>query len=200
MKLLDDLKNGLRMSSIKQKKEDLRILVRADLKNLTATEKAKESALICEKLAAYISSNCPKDCFIATFAGLSFEPDLLALHQLLPDYKLAYPRCGKERSLHFHHINNPEKELIKGYYGIREPEDLQNTLISPDEVALFIVPAFAYTAEGLRLGKGGGYYDRILSGVSDDVILLGAGFSVQLKEQLPVEEHDISVDNIILGM
>lgn len=188
------------MDSVRERKEVLRKSVLAELKKLSNEQRALESSKLREKLVKWITSKCPKGSIIATFAGLKYEPDLLELHQLLPDYKLAYPRCGSDRSLHFHIVTDPTSELQRGYYGIREPENYNDTLISEDSIALFIVPAVAYTEDGLRLGKGGGYYDRVLDSISADTPLLGVGFSIQLKDSLPVESHDIPMHHIILPM
>jgi len=188
------------MDSIKEQKESLRKSVLLELKNLTTDQKTQESNILRKRLAEFISNNCPKDSLIATFAGLKIEPDLLGLHQLLPDYRLAYPRCGPDGSLHFHEINDPNTELLKGYYGIREPAADNDSLVSADDIALFIVPAIAYTESGLRLGKGGGYYDRILNGVSKQTKLVGVCYSLQLQDSLPVESHDIPVDQVIVAV
>ncbi len=188
------------MDSVRENKKALRKSVLEELKKLTTKQKAKESSSLRIQLAKFISANCPKGSIIATFAGLKFEPDLIGLHQLLPDYKLAYPRCGADRSLDFHIIDKPEKELKPGYYRIPEPIDNSYSPIALDQIALFIVPAFAYTKDGLRLGKGGGYYDRILENASVDTDLVGVCFTIQLKETLPVESHDISVNQILIAM
>lgn len=177
----------------------MRNLLREELKTLPSSLKTKESAILRKKLAQYISNHCPTGSIIATYAGLSFEPDLLGLHQLLPDYQLAYPRCDSDRNMYFHKVTNPnnEKELVKGYYAIREPENHRHTLIKADQITLFILPAFAFTADGHRLGKGGGYYDKFLAQISDQTPLIGACFSIQLVKEIPTEDHDISVDFVI---
>jgi 5-formyltetrahydrofolate cyclo-ligase len=64
----------------------------------------------------------------------------------------------------------------------------------PDVV---IVPGVAFTAEGYRLGQGGGWYDRFLARVRDDCVTIGVGFSPQLVDELPVEAHDVRLDVVV---
>lgn len=59
----------------------------------------------------------------------------------------------------------------------------------------FIVPGVAFDRSGHRLGRGRGYYDRLLSGVSAPKIALA--FSFQLLPMLPYESHDIVMDVIV---
>jgi len=65
----------------------------------------------------------------------------------------------------------------------------------PDVV---IVPGLAFTAEGDRLGQGGGWYDRFLVGCRTDCTTIGVGFREQLVEALPVERHDVRLDLVIV--
>jgi 5-formyltetrahydrofolate cyclo-ligase len=62
-----------------------------------------------------------------------------------------------------------------------------------DLIDVIITPALQIDAQGFRLGQGGGYYDRALSGLSawKIALIFPEEFS---RESLPQEEHDISVD------
>jgi len=55
--------------------------------------------------------------------------------------------------------------------------------------AVVFVPLVGFTAQGQRLGQGGGHYDRWLA-AHPDVVALGLGWDAQLVETLPVEPHD----------
>lgn len=67
----------------------------------------------------------------------------------------------------------------------------------PGSVDLVIVPGVAFTAEGARLGQGGGWYDRFLSRTRADCVCVGVGFAVQISEALPCEEHDVVMDHVV---
>jgi 5-formyltetrahydrofolate cyclo-ligase len=64
----------------------------------------------------------------------------------------------------------------------------------PDVV---IVPGLAFTADGDRLGQGGGWYDRFLAQRRADCVAIGVGFREQLLESLPTERHDVVLDLVV---
>jgi len=67
--------------------------------------------------------------------------------------------------------------------------------VSPEEVDLWVIPTVAYDTMGHRLGRGGGYYDRLLQGRSGKIVCLA--FDFQEVENVPVEKTDHHVDMII---
>ncbi len=91
-----------------------------------------------------------------------------------------------------------ECSLCHGAYNIIEPTPLNNdALVSPSQIELMITPAVAYTKEGARLGRGGGFYDRYLSQASFNSFKIGICYRHQLLDTLPTEEHDQRVDIVI---
>lgn len=64
----------------------------------------------------------------------------------------------------------------------------------PDVV---VVPGLAFTADGHRLGQGGGWYDRFLTGLRPDCTTIGVCFAEQILETLPVEVHDVAVNRVV---
>ena len=73
-----------------------------------------------------------------------------------------------------------------GHYGIREP--LSPTLLPMDEIDLIAVPGVAFDRKGNRLGRGGGYYDRLLEGFSG--VAAAVAFDFQILPNIPCEAHD----------
>ena len=64
----------------------------------------------------------------------------------------------------------------------------------PDVV---IVPGLAFSADGQRLGQGGGWYDRYLARIRDDCLTIGACFREQLLADVPTEAHDVTLDVVV---
>ena len=89
-----------------------------------------------------------------------------------------------------------QSELVPGAYGIPEPpEDAE--ILDPRAFGLILVPGVAFSPEGRRLGRGGGYYDRYLADTRGLKVALAR--DLQLTPHLPAGPHDIDVDLIITG-
>lgn len=69
--------------------------------------------------------------------------------------------------------------------------------VDPGSLAVVVVPGLAFTADGRRLGQGGGHYDRFLAGVSAQCLLVGVAFAEQLVMDIPVEPHDVALDAVV---
>lgn len=81
-----------------------------------------------------------------------------------------------------------------GKYGILEPTSREEPEITDKTVC--IVPGYAFTRNGRRLGKGGGYYDRFVSR-HPGLRTIGVTYEMLLQEEIPCEAHDIVVDAVI---
>jgi len=90
-------------------------------------------------------------------------------------------------------------ELKPGYAGIMEPMDvdLEDRRVEPGDIDLVVVPAVAFTLDGKRLGRGGGFYDRFLS--KTDAYKIGLAYREQIVKDVPWMGHDEKVDEVFLG-
>ncbi|WP_370295415.1 5-formyltetrahydrofolate cyclo-ligase [Rossellomorea marisflavi] len=108
---------------------------------------------------------------------------------------MVVPRClPKTRGMDFYALND-FGELEQVYYGLYEPRTKEAEPIALGEIDLMIVPGLAFTTDGYRLGFGGGYYDRILTGYKGTTISLAA--DEQLVAEVPVESFDLPVQKIV---
>ncbi len=81
-----------------------------------------------------------------------------------------------------------------GAFHIEEPDGTE--LADPDSMDLIIVPAVAMDNSGRRLGRGRGFYDRLLTLTRATTI--GVGYDFQfIAEGIPVEPHDVALDLVI---
>jgi 5-formyltetrahydrofolate cyclo-ligase len=87
--------------------------------------------------------------------------------------------------------------LAPGRYGLLEPVGprLGPTAIGTADVV--ILPALAVDRRGVRLGRGGGYYDRALEHVRPDAVLVAVVFDDELLDELPAEPHDVRVTAVV---
>lgn len=67
----------------------------------------------------------------------------------------------------------------------------------PAAIDLVLVPGVAFTADGWRLGQGGGWYDRFLPMLRPEAVTVGVAFAAQVVDALPVEPHDVPVDHLV---
>jgi len=134
---------------------------------------------------------------IGLYAALGGE---LSLDVVMRDldaagHHIALPRVDKNArlpamSFHLWHIGAP---LRTGAFGIAEPSGDQ---ITPE---LILVPLLAFDRTGMRLGRGGGFYDRYLEQARQtrDICAIGVGFDAQEVEKCPTESHDQPLDAIV---
>jgi len=121
-------------------------------------------------------------------------PDELATHSFLRKW------CGRKHfflprvnGVNLDILPYNETRLELGAFHIEEPTG--EDCVDPCEIELIVVPAVAYDKAGNRLGRGKGFYDRLLS--SNKATKIGVGYDFQLVESIPVEEHDVPVDMVI---
>ena len=87
-----------------------------------------------------------------------------------------------------------DKSALKyGAFHIEEPvgDDVQDI----SGIELIVVPAVAYDRNGNRVGRGRGYYDRLLE--SSKAMKIGVGYDFQLVDEVDAEPHDVPVDMVI---
>lgn len=82
----------------------------------------------------------------------------------------------------------------EGAFHIQEPTGQLFT--DYPSIDLAIIPGMAFDSEGHRLGRGKGYYDRLLPRLTL-AYRLGICFPFQLQEEVPHEEHDVRMDEVI---
>jgi 5-formyltetrahydrofolate cyclo-ligase len=88
---------------------------------------------------------------------------------------------------------------IKGSWEYGKPVELGNL----PKVDLIVTGSVAVSRDGVRLGKGGGYSEieygilRELQRVDDEIMILTTVHDLQMVEEVPADEHDLSVDMIV---
>ena len=83
--------------------------------------------------------------------------------------------------------------LSLGAFHIEEPQG--DEITPPDTMELIVVPGVAFDRNGNRVGRGKGFYDRLLA--ETDATTVGVGYDFQLFDSVPTEPHDAPLDVII---
>lgn len=94
-------------------------------------------------------------------------------------------------------VNDWENELTESYLGILQPKREFFRIYPPHILDLVIVPGVAFTTQGYRLGRGGGYYDDFLNQLEPKTFSIALAFEMQILNEIPLEKKDIPVDCII---
>lgn len=90
----------------------------------------------------------------------------------------------------------PEKGFSVGAYGVLEPNGEAFTDYASIDLA--VIPGIAFDAEGNRLGRGKGYYDKLLQKTENlNLYKLGICFDFQKVESVPTDEHDVRMDEVL---
>lgn len=81
--------------------------------------------------------------------------------------------------------------VAAGPMGLSEPTGTRLGLAAVHRAGLILVPALAVDRRGVRLGRGGGYYDRTLAMVAPSTALVAVVRDEELVDALPAEAHDV---------
>jgi 5-formyltetrahydrofolate cyclo-ligase len=107
--------------------------------------------------------------------------------------QLFLPVLRSDDSLSFARWDSNDTPSINRYQ-IPEPPDAAERCPA-SELDIIFLPVVGWDARGGRLGMGGGYYDRTLSGISGPV-LVGLAHECQQVEEIPAEQWDIALDYV----
>jgi 5-formyltetrahydrofolate cyclo-ligase len=87
--------------------------------------------------------------------------------------------------------------LAPGRFGLLEPVGHRLGATAVGTADVVVVPALAVSRDGVRLGRGGGYYDRALRHVRPGAVLVAVVFDDELLDELPAEPHDVRVTAVV---
>jgi 5-formyltetrahydrofolate cyclo-ligase len=175
-------------------KDILRRAVREELKRLRPEQRALASEQACEQL--HKQELWQQASSVLCFAPLKDEIDTLPLIRLalserkvvaLPQYdrnSLGYRACRIEAV----------DRLVTGAFGVREPAWSGPNLLL-NQLDLILVPGVAFDLSGRRLGRGKGFYDRLLARIQGTKC--GVAFEEQIQARIPVEPHDVLLDCLV---
>jgi 5-formyltetrahydrofolate cyclo-ligase len=133
---------------------------------------------------------------LALYAPLGTEVDSgeIARRATARGARVVYPRTVRgDRRLAFARAD--ARELVRGPLGALEPPAGAPD-VALEEIDCVLIPGVAFSAGGLRLGRGGGYYDATLARMPR-AIRVGVAFDAQIVPDLPREPHDVPLDAIV---
>jgi 5-formyltetrahydrofolate cyclo-ligase len=102
--------------------------------------------------------------------------------------------CVDGDDLRLRQYTGPECMQAGEQFGIGEPTGPEFTDL--ESIDMIIVPGVAFDSEGNRMGRGRGFYDRLLS-TTPNAFKVGVAFGFQMVEQVPTEPFDIKMNKVI---
>jgi 5-formyltetrahydrofolate cyclo-ligase len=144
---------------------------------------------------------------VFTYVSVADEVDtrVLIRSSLVTGKRVCVPRCESFGQMDAVIISS-ENDLGVGSYGLPEPH-AGLPVVAPVETDLIIVPCLAATTTGLRIGYGGGFYDRYLARLLQTTPVASPGQTAPLSvalcrrefllDELPACAHDVRVDRVL---
>jgi 5-formyltetrahydrofolate cyclo-ligase len=176
--------------------------IRTHIKNIigrySSLEKSRKSGIIRDKLFSEEEFKQAK--VVMFYVSLKDEVDTCFMidEALKTGKRVCVPVILKEeKRLIAGEIHNRLDDLERQHFGIYQPRRDRVKEVPLDDIDLVVVPGVAFDKKNIRLGRGHGYYDRFLSGLSSSTKTIGLAFDFQLLEDLPKDPHDIPVSQII---
>ncbi len=131
-------------------------------------------------------------CFVGTSAEIDTKPILL--NALKSGKKVAVPLCIAPGIMEARQITAMSDLTQTGSFGILEPSG-DCPVVMPEEIDLAVVPCISCDRECMRLGQGGGFYDRFMQNASFSMIALCR--EKLILEKVPAEPWDLPVDCVV---
>lgn len=136
-------------------------------------------------------------------------PDEVCTHDLVQRLAamgktVLLPRVVSGTAMTLHYFTAVE-DMARGAYGILEPRGNEVDLERPEAgqtdsgaAMVGIIPGMAFDCRGHRLGRGKGYYDRLLA-MLPRIYRIGVCFPFQIVDEVPAEETDVAMDEVVCG-
>ncbi|KMQ52995.1 5-formyltetrahydrofolate cyclo-ligase [Chitinispirillum alkaliphilum] len=185
--------------SEKEKKQQLRAHFSSRRDRIEKKKQTELSSMIHASILSLSLFNSSRSVMVYCSKGSEADTFDLIDEMLCRGKRVIVPFCRDGgNQIGIAEIKDSSKELVRGKYGIPEPlESLRDNFLKSD-IDIVLCPGVAFDRYGMRLGWGGGYYDRFLGELKGKTPIIGLAFNCQISSvPLPVNRHDISVDEVI---
>jgi len=175
-------------------KHKIRKKIKEILKTHSELEKSEKSDIIKNRL--FNEEEFKKAKVVMFYASLKDEVDTFPMidEALETGKRVCVPVILKEeKRLIAGEIKDRREDLESQHFGIYQPKRDRVKEVPLKDIDLVVVPGIAFDRKNVRLGRGHGYYDKFLCGLSDHTRTIGLAFSFQVVEELPRNPHDIPV-------
>jgi 5-formyltetrahydrofolate cyclo-ligase len=177
-------------------KETLRARVSCLRDSLSKPEIVHKSRLIHDSALGFLPYLECRAVALYSAIGSEVQTDDIQDHARNTGKKIFYPKLGAGMNLHLVRVENREN-LKPGRYGILEPPGDGIWMREDEEGLVVFVPGLAFDLHGNRLGRGQGWYDRLLAALDESVRFIGLAYELQISGEVPTDPWDRKVHHII---
>lgn len=177
---------------VKAQKRQLRSSLLEQRNRMPRKERNTVSQKICEQIWDLILEKNLR--VVHSFLTMGSEVNVIPLLQKALDnnIRVVIPKTLKNRQIQ-NLILTDLKNMEAGIFNTYHPKNADEHTGSYD---LIIVAGLAFDKRGFRVGYGGGYYDTFLAD-QGTALKVGVCYPFQLLERVPIEGHDIKLDQVI---
>lgn len=180
MKTIKEIKRGIRKEMSSAKKDYCRSFITAASTDIWKKIASREEFKQCNTLLLYHA--LPDEVQTIDFLEQWYTSKCILLPVVVGDILHLKQYLGKDA-------------VRKSTFNILEP--IGENFTALDKIELSCIPGVAFDKEGNRLGRGKGYYDKLLPAIAG--LKWGICFDFQTIESLPHEPHDIQMDEIFIN-
>lgn len=178
-------------------KPELRKLLREERRQHVANQPDSIKALLFHRPPAPLLGKIGPDASIGLYRANEYEAPAAGYARFFHEagHTIALPAfASRDAPMVFRQHADPfdESDLENGPFSLLQPSSGASE-VTPD---VLFIPLVGFTADGKRLGQGGGHYDRWLA-EHPGRMTIGLAWDVQLCDALPVEPHDVALDAIV---
>lgn len=159
-----------------------------ELRRLAGPIDTTAGLLVVSGLFVWLSRRLPGT--VSAYLAMNNEIALDPLFERLPGWRWVLPRVEEDGELTFRDRDLPRE---RHELGMDQPIE-QGSVIPIHDLDVILVPGLAFDPSGGRLGRGGGYYDRVLAQRRTDSKAVGVTVSSRIVARVPVHDHDEDVD------
>ena len=165
-------------------------------RNISTSQQRRASQSVCEQILS--SPDYKRSHHIAAYVSVGNEIDLDAfIQQAVLDKKKVYLPRIVETNIELT-LYTGKADLVANRFGILEPPK-DGASICAEQIDLIYLPLVAFDKHGHRVGMGGGYYDRYLCRVKNDLTptRIGVAHALQEVDDCLANEWDVALHKVI---
>ena len=187
----------MKPASSSSHKSFLRAKLRRRLAAISPDRKRRKSRAVCSGIIRSDFFQEAKSLLIYMARRDELDTRLL-IRRALKDRKAVFLPRLTPKGIAIYRVHHLKRHLEPGAYGIFESKARPAHQGKIRAMDLAVVPGLGFTEAGIRLGRGGGHFDRLLARAGS-VIKIGVCFREQLLKKIPAAKHDVRMNFIFAG-